>query len=1442
MMQKKNCLRLVITFFLLIISAVPVHADGIKLDGTIGTARNLSLPGPDYEIKAEYGKQSGANLFHSFQQFNIHFNESATFSGPDSVQNIISRVTGGDSSWIDGRLSSSIPGADLYLLNPAGVMFGPNASLDISGSFHVSTADYLRMGENEQFYTMPSENDVLSVEPATAFGFLDSDVEPITFEAANLDVLEGETISVIGGNIEIKRGGLGSIGSLNAFEGININIAGIMSEGEVISSKFGLDVSSFEEKGDITLFESSLVGSSVFISCGRFFVDNMINDNIDIPSLISLLNGDFIIGGEINIYASEIVDISGGSWVAGFLGEADDFTIKTKKLSVNGAVIFAAKDGDININSTETISLCSSTGISAGAYGNYDGGDITIETKSLSLNDGVYITSSSIREGNAGNITIHSSEELSLSHSWIAAGSHEYGDKAGDGGDILITTKRLSLNDGSDISSLSLGTGNAGDIIIGKDISSDSISLENSKITTEAQNSGGGKVSIHIKESLLMSNSEIETSVFDGKENGGDINISNPQFVTMNNSNMFAKAHEGDGGNIRIATDHLIQSSDSELNASSELGINGEIIIESPNTDISKSLTMLPDNYIDATRWAKTPCEKRTGEDVSHFVSTVRDAAPTSPDGWQPSPPLPFDNEHITQIGNIGQLLAKGEKFYHKGDFANAAKTWEKAIPLLDSEDGIYLHTLTYLANTYQTLGFHKKALSGLLKNLSIVEENKTSYNHYHKAIFFSTLGDIFLSLGNNQPVFKETLNKVKKYLKQETPLEKNPHKLAKIYLQKGLEQAHLAENPHVLAIALNNMGNFLTSERDYDEAMATYEESLESADLVHELSLKSKTMINIILTRLEDGNNYYDDILKIFNNAYREIKNSPDSHDKAFNLISLSLLIRKTGKEFDKSDYLRPYAREWLKHAKKIAKSLEDTPVLSYTHGYLGQLHEDEERHSEAIKETQTAIFLAQQGYYPELSYLWQWQMGRVLRNQGDIENSINAYKKAAEILNPAWNKEKLRDQGDIENSIKAYKKAADPARNKEKNNPPGIIHELFSGYRCKKSVFYEKVKPVYIQLAEMLLNDSGRFSEARNIMEDLKTTELQDFYQDECVKAKQKKWESIKMPPHTAMLYIIPLQDSLALLLTLNDDIKLFNNPIDSKNFRKTVRNFSEKVVLHNDRYLVHAKKLYNYLIEPIQKDLADHKVDTLVIIPDDVLRLIPFSALHDGNQFLIEKYALVTVPAITITNIEPPERKIISSSLLNGVSKGKHPLPNVPKELNDIKEITKGKILLDETFNLENLENEFKNQPYSNVLMATHAQFRGTSEETFIKAYDGKITMDMLKEFIELGMFRKQKIELLILSACETAKGDERAAMGLAGVAVKAGVKSVIATLWPVSDEGAPLVVTEFYRQLKNQPEISKAKALQKAQKILIRLSNPEYKHPGYWAPFLLIGNWL
>jgi filamentous hemagglutinin family protein len=214
MMIKKT-----IMLFLSMTIAYSVHAindspQGIIVDGSLTGTTPIELTGPAYQIKAEYGRLEQSNLFHSFTQFNLHSGESAVFSGPENVQNVISRVSGQNVSWIDGRIESSIRGANFYFLNPSGVIFGKNASLAIDGSFYVSTADYLALGDHAVFNTNGfSDNDILSSEAPSAFGFIDSSPASIVFEGGEksnampetgIHVSNGQRISVIAGDIHIK--------------------------------------------------------------------------------------------------------------------------------------------------------------------------------------------------------------------------------------------------------------------------------------------------------------------------------------------------------------------------------------------------------------------------------------------------------------------------------------------------------------------------------------------------------------------------------------------------------------------------------------------------------------------------------------------------------------------------------------------------------------------------------------------------------------------------------------------------------------------------------------------------------------------------------------------------------------------------------------------------------------------------------------------------------------------------------------------------------------------------------------------------------------------------------------------------------------------------------------------------------------------------------------
>lgn len=735
------------------------------------------------------------------------------------------------------------------------------------------------------------------------------------------------------------------------------------------------------------------------------------------------------------------------------------------------------------------------------------------------------------------------------------------------------------------------------------------------------------------------------------------------------------------------------------------------------------------------------------------------------------------------------QLISQGQAFYQKGDFEHAALSWEQALRLGDilKDTGSYIDTVINLAGVYQSIGYHQKALAALQTALPFAEKSE---DHSRKAVFLNKMADLYFTL-------------------------ESPEETGK-YLSRALEEAQTAKDPRVMANVLINMGNVLSSDGNYAGAMEAYEESLAITEpLPGDFEMKSKAMINAARTAFFAGN---EEVARtVLNDALTKIKSFPDSQSKAGDLISLGLIIREIQKELPADSSFTLSAFSALDQAKKIARDLNDPRSLAYTYGYMGQMYEDDGRYAEALDLTRSATFFAEQGNFPEILYRWQWQAGRLFHAEGDKESAVKSYQNAIATLNP-------------------------------------IRQELFKGYRRQQDIFNERVKPVYLGLTDLLLikaesmtdkeSREALLMQARDTMELLKTAELEDFFGDECVTAMQTEETRLeRTPPHTAVLYPIPLPDSLALLLILPDSIKMTRVAAAYEDIGKTVTQYRERLQTRvNSRFLYESRQLYDWIIRPVESELTAQEVDTLIIAPDGALRLIPFSTLNDGEQFLIEKYAVGTIPAIRLTDMHPFTKENMNL-LLTGLSESRQgfsALPGVPGELRDIKEIMNARgIIQNNDYTVDSLTNKFKEEPYSLIHIATHGVFGGTPEESFLLTYNDKLTMNLLERVISLGKFRNQKVELLTLSACQTALGNERAAMGLAGVAVKAGVKGVIATLWFVDDEATSLAIREFYRQLKT-PGLSKAKAMQNVQKKLI--AQRRYLHPLYWGPFLVIGNWM
>jgi len=739
--------------------------------------------------------------------------------------------------------------------------------------------------------------------------------------------------------------------------------------------------------------------------------------------------------------------------------------------------------------------------------------------------------------------------------------------------------------------------------------------------------------------------------------------------------------------------------------------------------------------------------------------------------------------------------MERSARLFQRGEFAEAGAIFQAMLsqPHGKGEAPMRLEAAMKLAESCKALGRHQRALRVFEQALPFL---KRSGDRYRNAVFLNGLADLYFTLGNMEAM--------------------------STWLLRGLEEARKAGRPSLLAATLNDLGNARAWGKDYKQALAAYEESLEiMADDQSRfgVDLKFKTRLNQI--RALGLNNETQKASDLLDRIFLEFTTGADRHGHIVNLLGWRSLVEESRGWVNESNDASKrlfMLDQILNRALKIAKKMSNAKHLSYIYGYLGQLREEGGRYEEAKKLTLSAIFFAGQINAPEILYLWQWQMGRLFAAQKNSEQAIFFYEKSIGSLNP-------------------------------------IRGELFSGYRSRKDFFNLRVKPVYLGLARLLLDQGKTASDetvskdkmvaARQTMEILKTAELQNFFQSECAVTTQKYHERADRTPDGAvLLYPIVLKDRLVLLATFPDGIKQKQIHVTAKELKQVVINFRVGLQNRTDRRFIYdAKKLYQWLIRPFEAEFEYYHIDTLIIAPDGALRLIPFSTLHDGEKFVIENYAVGVIPAISLTNFDTfkwPETPKILISGLSEATQGFPPLPSVAQELKDIRLIMNAKTLYSgKEHSLKNLKNEFENNDYSIVHLATHGVFGDSPENTFLLLYEGRLTMNDLSELIQTRRFNKKPVELLTLSACQTALGDERAALGLAGAAVKAGVKSVMATLWFVDDEATSFVIREFYRQLKISG-MSKAKALQNAQKSLI--SKKRYRHPAYWAPFLLIGNWM
>ncbi|MDH5435504.1 MAG: filamentous hemagglutinin N-terminal domain-containing protein [Gammaproteobacteria bacterium] len=556
----KKCL-----FLILIIHIGQAHAV-VTTDSTLGTIVNNT--GNDFLITA--GTKVQSNLFHSFDKFSLATGQSATFVGPAMIDNIVSRVTGGEVSNIDGAINSHIQGANLWLINPSGVVFGQNASLNLTGSFHVSTADYLVLGSgNDRFYSNKLESSVLTTAAPTAFGFLDNSIAPITFEGGLLQLDDEAVFSVVGGDIN-------NTDTTIYVKGGRINLAAVAAAGEVHLDADGISTEGISEFGDISVTHTT-------------FYSTRPRDG-------------YVLGN---------IDVSGNS--------GGKIFIRSGRLEMDNGYMYAdtrsdGSGGEINMVLDHDLVLKQESLVSTDALSSGDGGTINISAENVELRQGGQISVSSGHSGNAGTLNLNATGSITIDgksqnepHLFSDTKSAIIADaiRAGHGGNINITTPVLNMSDGAEVTASALRNGDAGSIHI--DVNELNV-LSGAAVYSDTRGEGNaGTITINATNKILITGASEETHLASAIQsntyssgNGGDITINTSELTISDKG--WIQADMGDnpksgqpaptsvreGGNILISSNNLSLTGGGQISTTNSAGgTSGVINIDARTVTIS---------------------------------------------------------------------------------------------------------------------------------------------------------------------------------------------------------------------------------------------------------------------------------------------------------------------------------------------------------------------------------------------------------------------------------------------------------------------------------------------------------------------------------------------------------------------------------------------------------------------------------------------------------------------------------------------------------------------------------------------------------------------------------------------------------------------------------------------------------------------------------------
>ena len=777
------------------------------------------------------------------------------------------------------------------------------------------------------------------------------------------------------------------------------------------------------------------------------------------------------------------------------------------------------------------------------------------------------------------------------------------------------------------------------------------------------------------------------------------------------------------------------------------------------------------------------------GTIASNLPKPITQSPATSPSA--PSNPRLKAAQDLNQRG--AAALAAGRPDRALTDWQEANRLYTEA-----KDASGMIGTKINQAQALQSLGFYRQAL------LTLQEVNTSLQRQPDSDLKLRGL----MGLGNS-------LRALRLLEQRSTTASQGITLGAKEVLNQALEIATKLQDRSAIDqvnLSLGNTLNLIGSAQSTAAIEVYHRIGIDAAPLV-------RVQAQINLYRIKSNQKEAPNTLAFLADIRQILDQIPASRSTVYAYINLAETIKKNREGITPDRQILMQVAKLLSTAVGQARTIKDLRAEAQAIGSLGSLYALTGQNKEAKNLTHKALIIAENLPAPDLAYRLDWQLGKIITasnpNDKDIETAISAYSQAI-------------------NHLKTLR-----------NDLNAIDADLQFSFR-------DSVEPVYREYVNLLLRDGKEISEsnlanARDLIESLQVAELENFLRQGCLDTYTVQLD--KIDRSAAVIYPIILPDRVATIASIpGQRLRYFSRKIDAAAVEETVTDLQRGIQEPNFNsqqeraFKQKSKQIYDLLLAPLTADLDKAKMKTLVFVLDGSLRNIPMSILYDGDKYLVEKYNLALTPGLQLVPPQDAPNQGRYQALLGGISESRQDfssLPGVKSEIESISRLIPHQKLLNEQFNSRLVSTNLVASNSPIVHLATHGQFSSRAEDTFILTWDGRLSLDRLSTLLQdRGSRSNNGIELLVLSACQTATGDNRATLGLAGVAIRARAKSTIASLWSVSDEATQDLMINLYQNLTTK-KLSKGESLKLAQQALLR--NPKYKSPYYWAPFVLVGNW-